>query len=374
MVRLAVLIALPPAIVSGMLTYLEVFSDGILDDFASEWNIKGSAFTSFTGLLGILIVFRTAQAYSRYWDGLGLLQTIAGNLFDAAASVMSYTVSSAIPTQQSNAKAHKERVLEFRQTLVALTSLLNAVCLVELFDPEKREEAASNVMPSVEIIGWGNFSEGIKRAVQAEKKKAHLVFFWWQTYVIRAVEEKVLDLPMPMLARAFGEMGSGLGNFESCVKLSRVPFPPSYTQIALWLLRLHWLLTPLVVMGWSKRPSLVFVFSFVLVFVFWGLYLTSVEFENPFGDDDNDVDMKGMQRYSNDCLQMLLSPATDEVVEFTAAAKGGRGDLRARGADVLLSSGRAVASECSSDSEEEELSVKAGRYAYRTGRPSADKI
>jgi len=339
----ASLVALPPATISGALTYLEYFKEGMLDDFAEHWSVNGSAFTSFTGLLGILIVFRTSQAYSRYWDGTGLLHTITGNFFDAAARVVAFTVTST---------ADQGRVDEFRQTVASLTSLISAACLAELAGDEHNGEAAANIIPLLDIIGWASLSEGMQRAVQEEKQKVHLAILWWQSYVIRATAEKVIDIPGPCLSSAIGEMCAGLGNFESCLKLSRVSFPRSYTQIAIWLLKIHWVLTPLVVMGWSQRPSLAFTFTFVLVFVFWGLFFTSQELEHPFGDDEDDIDMKAVQEYSNNCLRVLLSPALDEAVGFAQAAKGGRGDLRCHGAEVMFAQS-GITSEGSSDTEAE---------------------
>jgi len=341
----AAAMAFPGSLLVGILKYYERNDMGPaerLDKFETEWHINGAAFTSFTGLLGILIVFRTSQAYARYWEGFSLMQSITGNFFDSASSVMSYTVMSS---------AHQDKVMEFRQTVASLTSLLTATCFAELvsFLPESQSQ---NIVSSLEVIGWNNFDEETRRTIQKEGKKAHLVFFWWQSYVIKALSEETITVPAPMLSRTFAEMGSGLSNFENAVKLSRVPFPVSYTQITLWLLMIHWFLCPLVVLGWSKRPSLAFVFTFILIFVFWALFLTSQELEDPFGDDESDVDMKSMQRYSNTCLRMLLSPGSQRTACFSESAKGGKGDMATSRANFLCMSKSA---EDSSDSEDDSM-------------------
>lgn len=41
----------------------------------------------------ILVVFRTGQAYNRFWDGSTLTHQMRGDWFDAASSIISFTRS-----------------------------------------------------------------------------------------------------------------------------------------------------------------------------------------------------------------------------------------------------------------------------------------
>merc|ERR1719356_688491 len=54
-----------------------------------------STFTSlwagYTMVLGFLLVFRTQIAYSRFWEGCGLLQTVKGVWFNAASNLVAFS-------------------------------------------------------------------------------------------------------------------------------------------------------------------------------------------------------------------------------------------------------------------------------------------
>jgi len=337
----ACLVALPGALTCGVVKYFQMQHMNSVNSKTKDWEVSSSAFTAFTGLLGILIVFRTSQAYSRYWEGVTLVQQITGNFFDAASSVVAFTIMS---------KATKERIAEFRQTIASLTSLLTACCFSELLDESEHE-----LLERMEVMGWWNFDEQTRSAVQKSTKKAHHVFFWWQSYVIEMVGQDVLNVPPPILARTFAEMGSGLSNFENASKLTNVPMPFHYSQISTWLLLIHWVLTPLCVLSWTKRPSLAFLFTFVLIFVFWALYLTSEELEDPFGVDEADVDLVEMQRYSNECLMMLLSDGAIRTARFNKSNMEGNGTMECAGANHIY-----YGLVASSDSESEPLQNQNG--------------
>ena len=65
--------------------------------------------------LRILVVFRTGQAYNRFWDGSTLTHQMRGDWFDAASSIISFTRTS---------KADSTKLWEFRQIVVRLFSAL----------------------------------------------------------------------------------------------------------------------------------------------------------------------------------------------------------------------------------------------------------
>merc|ERR1711879_1023873 len=80
-------------------------------------------------------------------------------------------------------------------------------------------------------------------------------------------------------------------------------------QVTVWLLFVHFLLTPVQTSSLDTLPPMVFVFAFVFVFIFWAMYAVAGKLENPFGTDEVDLDMKKVQDHFNDRLLMLLSSA-----------------------------------------------------------------
>ena len=67
----------------------------------------------------ILVVFRTGQAYNRFWDGSTLTHQMRGDWFDAASSIISFTRTS---------RADKAKLWEFRQIVVRLFSRCGGGC------------------------------------------------------------------------------------------------------------------------------------------------------------------------------------------------------------------------------------------------------
>lgn len=50
----------------------------------------------------ILVVFRTGQAYNRFWDGSTLTHQMRGDWFDAASSIISFTRTAGWQTPASS--------------------------------------------------------------------------------------------------------------------------------------------------------------------------------------------------------------------------------------------------------------------------------
>lgn len=89
----------------------------VLDTAAMD----STVYNAFSTLLGILVVFRTGQAYNRFWDGSTLTHQMRGDWFDAASSIISFTRTS---------KADSTKLWDFRQIVVRLFSMLHALSLV----------------------------------------------------------------------------------------------------------------------------------------------------------------------------------------------------------------------------------------------------
>mmetsp|Transcript_97157 Transcript_97157/g.299451 ORF Transcript_97157/g.299451 Transcript_97157/m.299451 type:complete len:265 (+) Transcript_97157:349-1143(+) len=223
--------------------------------------------------------------------------------------------------------------MEFRQTVIALTSLMNAVALMELAGLRALREFALEL----EVIGWEDFDEETQDTVRQSEQKVALVFFWLQSLVAQAVDDGVLNVPPPLLSRSFAELGSGMVHFENACKLTDAPFPLYYTQATIWLLVMHWVLTPLTVLTWTHRPSLAFCFSFLMVAAFWSLFFISELLEEPFGEDDTDIDVASLQQHSNERLTLLLSPEASRLARFKEGRSGGGGEMAVRPADILSS-------------------------------------
>jgi len=295
-------IALPCACIGGVIKLVEHNNIWGLKPKLKEWDIEPAGFTSFSALLGFLVIFRTSQAYSRYWSGCQLVQQVNGSFYDAVSSIIAFTKMS---------KATAEEIASFRRSIVCSFSLLTALCYHDLLttDCEPGSEESIEVMEKFDVIGIHAFTDAHFRALRNAPCRPSLVFHWIQSMIVEKIPG-LLNVPPPILGRAFQELAEGLVKYEDCIKVAFVPFPFQYTQATTWLMFLHWFLAPLTVGTFTYRPSLAFVFTFVLVFTYWALFLIAEELENPFGEDDGDLDLWDMQRHLNSRFRMLLAPST----------------------------------------------------------------
>merc|ERR1719469_447712 len=116
-------IALIPAVFAGILQHL--FPNGDLTVFGGEEGIlrETQAWSGFSFLVGFLIVFRTSQAYARFWEGCTASHQMRAEWFDACSSIVSFTKYS---------KVSPLIIRNFKEVLIRLTSMLHAAALAEL--------------------------------------------------------------------------------------------------------------------------------------------------------------------------------------------------------------------------------------------------
>merc|ERR1719410_1143978 len=133
-----------------------------------------------------------------------------------------------------------------------------------------------------------------------------LVFHWIQSLMVEAIPQ-VLNVPPPILGRAFNELADGLVKFEDSTKVAFIPFPAQYTQVTFCLMSVHWILAPLTASSFSGNPLMVCGLTFVFVFTFWLLFMLAEDMENPFGDDADDVPLVDYQHHINSRFRMLLT-------------------------------------------------------------------
>jgi len=328
-------IALPCAILSAVLqkTYPEgslrvaVFGAQDVGGIMSE----SQAWSGFSFLVGFLIVFRTSQAYGRFWEGCTASHQMRAEWFDACSSLISFCKASCAPP---------DTIHNFKSLLVRLTSMLHAAALGALedgdlnplLDDEPRHEdrkfAGRTVQRSADQypLFKGNGDESMdEESIQTIKNcecRVELIFEWIQQLVVENIETGVLSIPPPILSRSFQELANGMVAFHDAMKISHIPFPFPYAQSCDLLLVFHWVLVPFVTSQWVSNPFWAAIFTFVQVFILWSLNLIAIQIDNPFGHDSNDINAGEMQDEINRHLQMLLEPTTERTPRLTRKSRG----------------------------------------------------
>jgi len=310
----ALRVALPCALLCGLLKWFS--RQGHVADLTSWLDDpktimrESQAWSGFSFLVGFLVVFRTSQAYTRFWDGCTATYKMRAEWFDACSALIAFCRIS---------KADSKLVNEFQQTLVRLFSMLHAVALAEV------EDCNHNKVENVTAFKFELMdAEGIDAAslltIKESGAKVELVYQWIQLLIVENIEKGVLSIPPPILSRCFQELANGMVEYHEALKLSTVPFPFPYAQTCEFLLLLHWLIAPFVVCSWTSHPAWASIFCFVQVFILWALNAIADEIENPFGMDANDLDASAMQLEINRQLNLLIADATQTVPRLSPHA------------------------------------------------------
>merc|ERR1719401_745441 len=113
----AACVATPSALISIVFKYLD--NTGRLGDWSGmEMTGNSSVFSGLVILLGFLVVFRTSQAYGRFWSALNDTTQMCADWSESFSMVMAFTAKSLTeaPTKTK----------EFQHTMARLFSILNA--------------------------------------------------------------------------------------------------------------------------------------------------------------------------------------------------------------------------------------------------------
>eukprot|EP00928_Gymnodinium_smaydae_P086957 TRINITY_DN71336_c0_g1_i1.p1 TRINITY_DN71336_c0_g1~~TRINITY_DN71336_c0_g1_i1.p1 ORF type:complete len:874 (+),score=202.84 TRINITY_DN71336_c0_g1_i1:66-2687(+) len=291
-------VALPCAAISAGLKALTLHGGASIDLSGASLLATGggtAAWSGFTFLVGFVVVFRTSQAYGRFWDALNDTHKMLAEWFDAASSIAAFTRGS---------KREEQTVDNFLHTAMRLFSILSASALQELSDIRQHQIVGLQTLDASAID-----SESVS-TLDGSPCRVELVYQWIQQLLVDAVQSGLICVPPPIVGRSFAELSAGMTKFHDAMKHAKIPFPFPYAQTTMFLLIFHWLLTPCVMTQWSNGIVGSFVFTFVQVFTLWSLNAIATIFERPFLGQQNDIDPHELQQRINRQLINLVEPKT----------------------------------------------------------------
>lgn len=310
-----------------------------LGDFENIFTSLGAtyAYQVFTFVLGFVLVFRCQQAYNRFWEGRGAIETMSNNWLNACQNICVFDSVSSFP--QAN-------ITIFRNKMISLFSLLHASALRSM----------------CEHLGDGKLEviKGLDEKVSDQLNspyvhdEVYLVYTWIQDLVVLRLKEGGLAVPPPVATRLFQEMTTGMAGYNNAKMLHDTPFPFPYVQIVTIGLMVFTLTCPFVMACITWHGFGIF-FSFIAVSGFYALEKVAQELEDPFGDDDNDLPLTEYQHVLNVRLRQLLAlgegvyatPNVSQECEQRAALGtplmfGGNGNVEVHASPVSLDEVSAV--------------------------------
>lgn len=304
--------AVPAGILASSFKLLENY-----EVIGSEWFFileNNAAYSGFSFVVGFLLIFRTSQAYSRFWDGATKVNEMRSKWCDAFSSLVAFSRVS---------KSPKADILRFQHTLLRLFSLMHSLALqrlhglhdetFDLIDVEGLEEHTVKILEETPVTD-----------------RVDIVAMWIQQLMVDNLDTGILNVPAPIQSRVFQEMSNGMLAFNNTLKIATTPFPFPYAQMTTVLLLFHLMLTPLLMIEWTSGAGWAFAWSFTVVLGSWCINFIAVELEQPFGGDINDLPTHEMQQEMNEGLLVLVDPRISRLPNMKDIAQWDIGQLRAQ--------------------------------------------
>eukprot|EP00928_Gymnodinium_smaydae_P072273 TRINITY_DN55665_c0_g1_i1.p1 TRINITY_DN55665_c0_g1~~TRINITY_DN55665_c0_g1_i1.p1 ORF type:complete len:603 (-),score=91.48 TRINITY_DN55665_c0_g1_i1:63-1817(-) len=294
------LVAVPAGLIAAV---FNIFSVHIFYDVDIAGHLRMDTFmATFTSVMGLLLAFRTQIAYSRFWEGASHLQTIRGGWFNVVSSCFAFC---------SEEEAKKDDVLVFQHSLIRLMSLLYAAAL---------HEVAVMSDNSLEIIDFEGMDESFFNFMEHHSKKVEILMQWIQRLIVENQRTGTISIAPPILSRVFQELANGIIDLSNAKRICRYPFPFPWAQIGAVLLVLHLGSSVAIAGSTMPNPVAAFVYAFVSTLCLWSMNYVSVELEQPYGDDPNDLPLYAMQTSMNDSLAILLRKELQHSPTFSFAS------------------------------------------------------
>lgn len=136
--------------------------------------------------------------------------------------------------------------------------------------------------------------------------KVKVIVHMLKNVITNAYLAGILDVPPPILSRVYQTISRGYVKLLDTKKIKDTKFPFPSVQLIALLLLLHSILSPAIVA--VLLNSLVFapMVTFVQIFGLHAMNLISMQLEDPFGEDANDLPLAHFQAEMNNCLLMLV--------------------------------------------------------------------
>ena len=213
-------------------------------------------------VLGLLLVIRTNTAYDRFWEA----RKLWGGQINAARS-LAQSIWTLIPTVDESHAREKQKITQLLTAFVLATKLhlraepINQE-LTNLMSLKQSELLTQHPHP-ITILGWmrGWVKQQFQQSLIGDRQAVYL----------------------------FETLDSLNSNLGGCERILNTPMPLAYSIHLRHLIYLYCLLFPFQVVDslqWLTVPA-----TCLVSFALFGIEEIGVEIQNPFGYDENDLEL-----------------------------------------------------------------------------------
>lgn len=267
--------------VLGVMVFALIITLAYNKGFAVSYSFGYSLIPSI--VLGLLLVFRTNTAYSRFWDGC-----CAWGKLKISSRILARNISTIIPV---NNREEQEEKIYYMQLVPVMMSSIRTHLRNESIDQRGRLILRQ---------------EHLEELTTVQHKPLRFVS-WFSSYFYHIYREgKISD-------RLFTELSSILdsivNDFSSCERILNTPIPKAYNIHLKHLVLIFCLSIPIELV--EKINWGVIIVAGVTSFALLGIEAIGLEIEDPFGYDPNDLPL--------DAYCQKIYDEVDELLSYEAA-------------------------------------------------------
>eukprot|EP00930_Biecheleria_cincta_P015319 TRINITY_DN12817_c0_g1_i1.p1 TRINITY_DN12817_c0_g1~~TRINITY_DN12817_c0_g1_i1.p1 ORF type:complete len:519 (-),score=60.70 TRINITY_DN12817_c0_g1_i1:173-1729(-) len=249
--------------------------------------------SGYTFVLAFLIVFRSHQAYSRFWFVANTVAELRGSWFNAMSSLVSFC---------SADDDLFEEVEHFQYLIGRLCSMLYCAALQQTY---RISDDSTLEILSVEGIDTAKLAY-----LSTSQHKCEVLVQWLQQLVVKNHRLGILEVPSTLLSRVFQELAHGTALLNRVRSPDHMILVSPYTQASTLMLTLHWIINPFVASQCLQSPWWAGILSFSVVAAVWGLMFVAWELDTTLGMELDCIPLQGNMRQFNESLLALVHPTT----------------------------------------------------------------
>lgn len=244
-------------------------------------------------VLGLLLVFRTNTAYERFWEA----RKLWGGQITTSRSI-AQSVWNVIPTVDESHAREKQKITQLLIAFAVATKL------------HLRSEPMSQELPNLLSL------EQSELLRQYHSHPPLTILGWIRSWIKQQFQRGLIDeLQSVYLLEMVDTLNTNLGGYE---RILNTPMPLAYSLHLRHLIYLYCLIFPFQVVDslqWLTIPA-----TCLVAFALFGIEEIGVEIQNPFGYDENDLELDRYCEIIRNNVEEIVA-TTNEYQNNTSVAR-----------------------------------------------------
>ncbi|KAF4651651.1 Zinc finger, RAN-binding domain containing 2 [Perkinsus olseni] len=280
----------------------------------------------YTYIFGFVVVFRTKMAYDRYWEAMTNLSLMVSKWGDAFMQLVAFSNATIEGADVASRPAVAEDLYKFQREFIKPGAEMPTTEVKSLKKSENRKPEVQRLRNSVKSVAQAFSPDGIITKVFGEEQKFFVIgrlSKWEEGHLngqddVLVVSQWIVELMLSqnlhgrlnvhgaIQSRVYQEISNGMLGYNQALKISKIPFPFPFAQIIALMSFGFLIISPIAMITTTNYWFLAPLLACVGVLGHDGLNQISIELEEPYGTDANDLPMKEMQFTFVHSLEELL--------------------------------------------------------------------